>query len=109
MGEFIAPWRLRDWLQLLNFEVDAMDFGCYSPAVCSTQWLQRWRWMDRVGECCWPIFGAAYFVVAIKRVHGMRLLEPAWRTEGARAPGTVPIANRVQGPFFKDKNDRKSE
>ena len=104
VGEFIAPWRLRDWLQLLNFEVDEIDFGCYSPAVRSAQWLQRWRWMDRVGERCWPIFGAAYFVVAIKRVHGVRLLEPAWRTAGARAAGTVPIANRVQRPFFKDKN-----
>ena len=104
VGEFIAPWRLRDWVQLLNFEVDEIDFGCYSPAVRSAQWLQRWRWMDRVGERCWPIFGAAYFVVAIKRVHGVRLLEPAWRTAGARAAGTVPIANRVQRPFFKDKN-----
>ena len=94
VGEFIAPWRLRDWLQLLNFEVDAIDFGCYSPAVRSARWLERWRWLDRVGERCWPIFGAAYFVVAIKRVHGARLLEPAWRSAAAHAPGTVPVARR---------------
>ena len=94
VGEFIAPWRLRDWLQLLNFEVDAIDFGCYSPAVRSARWLERWRWLDPVGERCWPIFGAAYFVVAIKRVPGARLLEPAWRTAGAMAPGAVPGAHR---------------
>ena len=109
VGDFIAPWRLRDWLQLLNFEVDETDFGCYSPAVCSTQWLQRWRWLDAVGERCWPIFGAAYFLVAIKRVQGVRMLEPAWRTAGAQAAGTVPIANRSHRHFFQDNNFRKPE
>lgn len=95
VGEFIGYWRLRDWLRLLSFEVETADFGCYAPAVRTEQWLQRFSWMDRMGARCWPILGAAYFVVAVKRVHGMRLLEPAWRTGPQRAGVSVPVANRA--------------
>lgn len=104
-GEFIGHRRLRDWLRLLNFEVDSVRFGCYRPAVRSVQWLERFGWMDAVGEKWWPVLGAAYFIVATKRVHGMRLLEPAWRTSRQRTPATVPVANRAQAPHHgKSRN-----
>ena len=95
VGEFIGYRRLRDWLRLLSFEVESAQFGCYRPAVRSSQWLERFSFMDPAGEKWWPIFGAAYFMVAVKRVHGTRLLEPAWRSHRQRAGGTVPIANRA--------------
>lgn len=94
VGEFIGPWRLRDWLRLLNFELDAVQYGCYRPAVRTERWLQRTAWMDGVGERLWPILGASYFMVGIKRVHGMRLLEPSWRSTRTRAAATVPLVRR---------------
>ena len=94
-GEFIGYWRLRDWLRLLSFEIETGYFGCYRPAVRSAQWLRRFQWMDRIGSRWWPILGAGYFVVAVKRVRGMRLLGPAWKAVAARAPGTVTLANRT--------------
>ncbi|MFY3383421.1 class I SAM-dependent methyltransferase [Paracidovorax sp. MALMAid1276] len=96
VGEFIGYRRLRDWLRLLSFEVESARFGCYRPAVRSTAWLDRWAFMDPLGEKWWPIFGAAYFMVAVKRVHGMRLMEPRWRSQRQRAAGSVPIANRAR-------------
>ena len=95
VGEFIGYRRLRDWLRLLSFEVESARFGCYRPAVRSAQWLERFGWMDSLGEKWWPIVGAAYFLVAVKRVHGMRLLEPAWRTSRQRSAATVPVANHA--------------
>lgn len=97
-GEAIGHWRLRDWLRLLSFEVESLELGCYRPAVRSARWLRRFAWMDPVGARAWPIFGAAYFVVAVKRVHGMRLLEPAWRTSAKRAGVSLPVANRRTAP-----------
>ncbi|MCB2016955.1 MAG: methyltransferase domain-containing protein [Hydrogenophaga sp.] len=88
-GDFIGPWRLRDWLRLLSFELESEDFGCYRPAVRSEKWLQRMAWMDSAGGRWWPIFGAVYFIVAVKRVRGVRLLGPAWRPR--RAGGTAPV------------------
>lgn len=94
-GDFIGPWRLRDWLRLLSFEVESDRCGCYRPAVGSEKWLERTAWMDRAGARWWPIFGAVYFVVAVKRVHSMRLLGPAWKPRRATAPvSAVPVANR---------------
>ncbi|MEO7335005.1 MAG: methyltransferase domain-containing protein [Caldimonas sp.] len=73
-GEFIGYRRLRDWLRLLSFEVEAGRFGCYLPPVRSDQWLARLSWMEATGERWWPVFGAVYFIVAVKRVRGMRLV-----------------------------------
>ncbi len=95
VNELIGYRRLRDWLRLLSFEVESARFGCYRPAVRSSHWLERFAWMDRLGEHWWPILGAAYFLVAVKRVHGMRLLEPAWRTAPQRAAASLPVANRA--------------
>lgn len=92
VGEFIGHWRLRDWLRLLNFEIETISFGAYRPAVRSTRWLQRYEWVDAVGARWWPILGAAYMVVAVKRVHGMRLLEPSWRTGQAPQGRAAPVA-----------------
>lgn len=93
-GEFIGHWRLRDWLRLLSFEVESAQFGCYRPAFSSARWLGRFGWMDRAGSRWWPIFGAVYFLVATKRVRGMRLMEPAWKARPARAPAPAVVANR---------------
>jgi hypothetical protein len=85
VSDWMAYWRLRDWLKLLSFQVESGGFGIYRPAVDKQVWLQRWSWMDRAGDRWWPILGAAYFLVAIKRVHGMRLLGATWRRPGAAA------------------------
>ncbi len=73
-GEFMGYRRLRDWLRLLSFEVEAGRFGCYRPPLRSEKWLTRLEWMEQAGDRWWPVFGAVYFVVAVKRVRGMRLV-----------------------------------
>ncbi len=94
-GDFIGYWRMRDWLRLLGFEVESGRFGAYRPAVRSEAWLERFNWFDGLGERWWPIFGAVYFLVAVKRVRGMRLLSADWRRAAQRASAPVPIAGRV--------------
>jgi len=90
-GEFIAPGRLRDWLRLLGFELESVSYGCFRPAVRSAAWLERSSAMDALGARWWPILGAAYLVVAVKRVAGMRLLEPSWRKARQAAGAPVPV------------------
>lgn len=99
-GEYIGYWRLRDWLRLLNFEVESAHFGCYRPALASQPWLNRFDWMDAAGSRWWPIFGAVYFLVAVKRVRGMRLLEPSWKGRKATASAPVAVANKKPANRF---------
>jgi SAM-dependent methyltransferase len=93
-GDFIGYRRLRDWLRLLSFEVEDGSFGCYRPAMATEKWLNRTDWMDKLGERWWPIFGAVYFIVAVKRVRGIKLIGPAWKPKTAIATAPVPVANR---------------
>ncbi len=93
-GEFMAYRRLRDWLRLLGFEVESSRFGCYRPAMASQAWLDRTAWMDAAGGRWWPIFGSAYCIVAVKRVRGMRLISPAWKTRKVTAAAPVSVARK---------------
>jgi SAM-dependent methyltransferase len=101
-GEFIGYWRLRDWLRLLSFEVESSSFGCYRPAFKSDQWLERFDWLDHAGERWWPIFGAVYFLVAVKRVRGIKLIGPAWKPASGIATAPVPLANRRRPTYLEE-------
>jgi len=89
--EFIGYWRLRDWMRLLGLEVEVGRFGCYAPPVRSDKWLQRWDWMEPWGDRWWPVLGAVYVLVAVRRVPAMRLIGRVKRrrVRGAPAPAVV--------------------
>jgi SAM-dependent methyltransferase len=101
-GHAGAPWdaryigllRLRDWLRVLGFELNGGMFGCYAPPFRQRLWLDRFAFMEKAGARWWPIAGGIYVVRAIKRVHGMRLVTPAWRQERARRRALAPIPQR---------------
>jgi SAM-dependent methyltransferase len=93
-GEFIGYRRLRDWLRLLSFDVEASSFGCWRPAFANEKWLERFDWLDALGKRWWPIFGAVYFIVAVKRVRGAKLMASAWKAPKRVATAPVPVANR---------------
>ena len=99
-GDFIGYWRLRDWLRLLGFEVETVTFGAYRPALRSPAWLQRMSWMDALSSRGWPLPGALVFVVAVKRVAGMRLLSPPWKRFGRARAATVSVAGRAGSTGF---------
>ena len=77
-GNFIALPRLKDWLALLGFEVVAGRFACYAPPLTNPGWLNRLHFMEPAGDRWWAICGGVYFLQAIKRVPGMRLIKPQW-------------------------------
>lgn len=95
-GDFIAYWRLRDWLRLLNLEVEAGGFGCYRPMARQAGTWERLRWMENAGDRWWPVFGAVYFVVAVKRVRGMRLVGALKKTRAPAASAPAVVAQRHQ-------------
>jgi SAM-dependent methyltransferase len=99
---FLGIWRLRDWLRLLGFEVELVRYGCYAPAVESSAWLQRFGWLDRLGARWWPVLGAAYMLVAVKKVRGARLLGAAWKAAPVRAATTVVAGQSRQDMVKKD-------
>jgi SAM-dependent methyltransferase len=92
-GEFIGYHRLRDWLRLLGLEVESGEFGCYRPALDNEGWLARFDWMDSLGARWWPILGAVYCVVAVKRVFSTTLINPRWRPVMRLPTAPATVAN----------------
>lgn len=88
----VSPARLKDWLKLLSFEVDDTLFGCYAPACSSQKWLERWAFMEGLGQRSWSFCGAVYLVSAVKRVGGMRLMGPAWKQAPKAARASAAVA-----------------
>ncbi len=86
-GHFMGTTRIKDWLRLLGFEVLHSRCHFFRPPLRSTRMIQRLAFMERPGELYWPVLGAFYIIVAVKRVipvtpvaqgwrHGRRLLTP---------------------------------
>jgi hypothetical protein len=94
-SEFISVPRLKDWMKLLNMEVNRGHFGCYAPPCVTDKWLNRFSFMEHAGGRWWPYLGAVYIVQGIKRVRGMRLIGPAWNRKTAKARQGVPATNRI--------------
>jgi SAM-dependent methyltransferase len=94
-SEFIGYRRLRDWLRLLSFEVEAGRFGCYRPPARSEKWMTRFGWAEGFGDRWLPVFGAVYSLTAVKRVRGMRLvgLVREQRVKAKAAPAVVAHHN----------------
>jgi hypothetical protein len=93
-AKFIGLLRLKEWLKVLGFELNGGAFGCYAPPIANANWLARFAFMEKAGARWWPIMGGAYVVRAVKRVHGMRLVTPAWRKERARRRALAPVPQR---------------
>jgi len=93
-SRFIGLLRLKDWLQLLGFELNGGRFGCYAPPFRNRDWLNRFAFAEKAGARWWPILGGVYVVRAVKRVHGMRVIAPAWRKERVRRRSLAAIPQR---------------
>jgi SAM-dependent methyltransferase len=108
-ANFIGLIRLKDWLKLLGFELNGGVFGCYAPPFGTSTWLSRFAFMEKAGSRWWPIMGGAYVVRAVKRVHGARMIAPAWREERARrrALAGVPQQQRNGQGMRRDGNTKR--
>jgi SAM-dependent methyltransferase len=93
-GHYLSVLRLKDWLQLLNFEVNRGNFGCYAPPCRQARRLKRWRFMEAAGNRWWSFAGGVYLLRAVKRVRGMRLIMPAWNATKPEAKALRPLIHK---------------
>lgn len=94
-GRFITLMRVKDWLALLGFEIVGGQMACYAPPSKQEKWLERFKFMESAGDRWWPIAGGVYFLQAVKRVRGVRLIMPKWSDRLAPAKQLAPSAQKV--------------
>ena len=100
-GQFLRRARLADWLKLLGLEVVRAGGCSYRPPLGNPRRFERLAWMERLGRHFWPRLGNCYWLLARKRVLGVRPL-PALRARRVRlaATGAVETGMR-QAPAEK--------
>ena len=91
-GNFLNISRVKDWMVLLGMEVAAGSMCCYRPPINREHWLRRLRFMEPAGDRWWAMGGGVYFLQAVKRVQGMNIILPQWKT---------PVAQRLLSPAAK--------
>ena len=95
-GRFINLPRLKDWCALLGLEIDAGRMICYVPPCVSEKWLARFGFMEAAGDRWWPVAGGVYFLEAVKRVRGMRLIMPKWSDQMTPKKALAPAPEKVR-------------
>lgn len=93
-GRFIGLSRLEDWLTLLDFRIESVEYVMVRPAINRVRWLQKTHWLEGVGAL--NRFGAAYIVRAKKQVGCSTPIRRSWQKQFI--PGVVtPASNKGIG------------
>lgn len=100
----IALHRLKDWLDLLGFDIIEGCFMVYTPISGSLRILEKLNILNHAGNRWWPHGASAYGLVAIKRVHRLRALNAQWQNEDARVFNPSLAAT----PYHREENHKHS-
>ncbi len=78
-GHFFTQYRLRDWLELLGFELQATQTLFYTPPLGSTRLQELFEPLDALGRLLWPLFAGVYILTARKRSSTLTPIRPRRR------------------------------
>lgn len=102
-----APWngsritvaRVRDWLELLGFDILRVERVGFRPPLSQPRLSRRLAFAERLGAFGLPALGNAYAVLARKRVEGVTPLRASWRERRSLVAGGVaePSAREACG------------
>lgn len=99
-GRFISRYRMVDWLNLLNFDIEHSQGCCLIPVLSSAhESAWRRRMFARIGACL-PCLPGAYFVMGVKRVAGATPVGLSWKLKPRIVnPLTEPTTRCIHEPY----------
>lgn len=100
-GQFISHFRIKDWLNLLNYSIDRGKFGCYGIPLKNGKLLNGPTILDKAGDRWWPFFGSVFMLSAIKRTPGMRLVGTVKASRPIISGTLAPVSNSSASPTQK--------
>lgn len=104
-GRFLSPYRLSDWLGVLDLHVDGYESTQFGLAVAPTRFPGLNGWLNRFGAHWWNHMGAAYVMVATKQVSRLTPVRPVVRPA---KPTLIPIPLKTQ-PTSRNIHGRPPE
>ncbi len=86
-GRYYRLSRVKDWLQLLGFEISLGAMAYYRPPASSEKLNKRFMFLDNIGDRWWPLMAAVYMLIARKCEIGITPITPSWKKKQQLAPG----------------------
>jgi hypothetical protein len=97
-GHLVSVARLKDWLQLLGFDIVHVRHAGFRPPMRSPRLNRYTAFFERLGAYCCPPLGGVFVVVGKKRVEGVTPLRVSWRQRRrGLAGGMVEPSTRGYG------------
>jgi SAM-dependent methyltransferase len=78
-GHFFMPYRLKDWLSLLNYEVIEQRKIMYAPPVTKLMSASGDNGFERYGQRFWSCLGGVTMMVAAKRTIPVTPIKAKWQ------------------------------
>ncbi|CBL45249.1 Hypothetical protein HDN1F_16660 [gamma proteobacterium HdN1] len=75
-GSFLSPYRVSDWLGVLDLHVEGYESTHFGLPVGENRWVGFNRWMGYFGTRWWRHVGASYVMVATKQVSRITPVRP---------------------------------
>ena len=89
-GKWLSAARVKDWLALLEMTMVGGSFSVFRPPLRDfRKSAKRWAWMEKAGARWWPMAGGVYFITAVKRRPGMRMIRPRFAVRPLPAVATA--------------------
>ncbi len=100
-GHFFTQYRLRDWLELLGFELQSTQTLFYTPPLGNAGLQNFFKPLDVLGRLLWPLFAGVYILSARKRISTLTPIRP--RRAFERRLAGVSLAGRASRVSGIDK------
>ena len=102
-GNFFSSYRIRDWLSLLDFEINRMSYFA-PPCFHLENSSSRLSWLPTACRQRLPVAGGLFAMLATKRVMSPLIKDVKWR-----APAYFPggkITQPTTSQYRKDSNEK---
>lgn len=108
-GNFISPYRLSDWLKLLDFHVEGCESLLHGLPSANTRTGKLLGWIAYLGQRLWRQRGGVYVLAATKQVSTLTPVRSGFRTV-RQSLVNIPIAG-IANPSTRKRwhLDGKSE
>ncbi|MCU7835635.1 MAG: class I SAM-dependent methyltransferase [gamma proteobacterium symbiont of Taylorina sp.] len=106
-GHLLSQKRLKDWLQLLGFDIEYIKGYFYRPPLQNSSLLKKLDFIEKSGDIFKLIPAGAYMMVATKRVSTLTPIRQSWGFSKTLVGSKV--AQQQSSSGFKYGKDEKND
>lgn len=92
----LSRTRVKDWLMLLGYQIEAINYGCFSPPLPSRRVVMKFRFLEKLARKIGLPFGGYYVILAKKQRLRPINTPNAWLAKAIKPVKLAPDLHRKQ-------------